>query len=232
MYPLTERHVACLITGPHGKTFPDPEMTWPRADLQWPELFLLVGLPLADSERWDLFGGKRQPGDLTGVACVRHRLREQIGPSIMPHVAGALGPAFVANGMDGRETVFPWLTFHVGHEPEPQPGHMRRYARVSKRSVGDFRWLADGHGSALSRTERLLQLALSILEVPVYYQSVQEPVASGLIGHEHVVRQCIADLPPSDDIRLWGPWLMMRTTKMFVLWEMMSAEPILAARRS
>lgn len=232
MYPPIERHVACLITGPHGKTFPDPEMIWPRTDLQWPELFLLVGLPVADSERWDLFGGRRQASDLTGVQCVRHRLREQVGPALMPHVAGALGPAFVSNGMDGRETVFPWLTFHVGHEPEPQAGQIRRYARVSKQNVSDFRWLADGCGKELSRTERTLQLALSLLDVPVYHQAVQEPVAGGLLSHEHVVRQCIADFPPSDDVKLWGPWLMLRTTKTFTLWEIMDPKAIVAGRRA
>jgi hypothetical protein len=230
-YPPTERHIACLITGPHGKTFPDPEMSWPRRDLHWPELFLLVGLPVADTERWDLFGGKRQPGDLTGVQCVRHRLREQVGPALMPHVAGALGPAFIADGAAGPETVFPWLTFHVGHEPEPQPGVISRYARISKQTVGDFRWLADGGGAGLSRTERILQLALSLLEVPVYHQPVQAPVTSGLLTHEHVVRQCIADFAPSEDVRLWGPWLMRRTVQTFTIWEIMSAEPIYAARR-
>lgn len=229
LYPKDERHVACLITGEEGAPFPHAQ--WPRLSPSMPPLFLLVGLEDRNPERWDFFGGRRQPGDLTGVASVRHRLKEQVGTDLMPHVAGMVGNPFAWSGLEGTETIFPWLTYHVGPEPVPMPGKIRRYARISNQNVGDFRWLCDGSGSDLSRTERLLQLMLSLIEVPAYHHPIRGTVASGLLNHEQVVSQFLAEIPPSDNIMIKGPWLVLRRTATITLWESVPPKNILAARR-
>ncbi len=251
--PGGECHFGILLTGAKGILF--PQCRFPRLAHADPLLYVLVS-QRDDNRRFNLFGGGRDyedtdhgPRDLSGIATLQREVLEEGGPDLRYAIVGQVGDPQYVEQEQKHDYCFGHLLLHTGGNVLPMTNETVDHARltadpflaetttVNGKILGGVRHYSSlpyvpGKTEALGRTEKMIQLGLSLCRIPYFHEDIPACFRGSLPRALHPLDELML-LQPSDHIRVFARegWLIQRTSRSVTAWHLIDPQPIINARK-